>query len=178
MNLQKQVGEWVRASNDDGHDFIKTVSASVLEASRGGAKARIDAPKPRRRDKGPPPEPSYVDVPPTISHFVMNLPASAIEFLHNFRGIYEGHEQLFEPHAGTKLPLVHVHCFATKADDDTPYVEITERLERELGVAFTRGGARDGVDVDIVLVRDVAPAKSMFCASFRLPAEIAFASSS
>ena len=166
----------MRPFNDDGHDFIKTVSTSVLEASKRGDFAKVQVAKPSRKEKGPPPEPKHVPVPPTISHFVMNLPASAIEFLHNFGGIYTGQEQLFEPHTVTKLPLVHVHCFATKADDDTPYVEILQRLEKELGITLTRG-PNDG-DVDIQFVRDVAPAKSMFCVSFRIPADMAFARSS
>lgn len=115
-------------------------------------------------------------MPPTVSHFVMNLPASAIEFLHNFRGLYEGREELFTPHTETKLPMVHVHCFAVKADDATPLDDICQRIEKEIGVLLTPGddADKDG-QVLIHEVRDVAPAKRMFCASFRLPPSVAFA---
>lgn len=106
----------------------------------------------------------------------MNLPASALEFLHNFRGLYAGHEELFEPHTATKLPLVHAHCFAVKADDETPLADICARIERQIGVRLRPGRDAD-VEGEVLIydVRDVAPAKRMFCATFRLPREVAFA---
>ncbi len=111
----------------------------------------------------------------------MNLPASAIEFLSSYRGVYAGQEALFAPHTATRLPLVHVHCFSHKCpDDETPaHVDICERISRELGFAV-RPAATPGSEgaegvVSIHNVRDVAPAKSMYCASFRLMPEVAFA---
>lgn len=131
------------------------------------------------------PPPTVIPIPPTISHFVMNLPASAIEFLSYYRGLYAGQESLFAPHTETALPVVHVHCFALKSDDDTPRVEVADRVSKELGFAMQwdkaadSPGAQGGEIVDgkvaVHSVRDVAPAKSMYCASFRLPAEVAFA---
>lgn len=108
----------------------------------------------------------------------MNLPASAIEFLHNFRGVYHGHESLFEPHTQTKLPLVHVHCFAAKVDGPGPLDDICDRIEREIGVRLVPGDAEVDGQVGIHEVRDVAPNKRMFCASFRIPAQVAFAARS
>jgi tRNA (guanine37-N1)-methyltransferase len=105
----------------------------------------------------------------------MNLPASAIEFLHNYRGLYHGHEDLFEPHTETKLPIVHVHCFSAKTNDNTPLKDICERINKEIGVMLKPGDAEKEGEVLIYDVRDVAPAKRMFCASFRLPREVAFA---
>lgn len=127
------------------------------------------------------PRPAAIPIPPTISHFVMNLPASAIEFLPCYRGLYAGQEALFAPHTDTKLPMVHVHCFALKSDEDEPRIDICERVSKELGTTTRwdrggeQGGAGDGGSVAVHHVRDVAPAKSMYCASFRLPAEVAFA---
>lgn len=128
------------------------------------------------------PPATVVPIPPTISHFVMNLPASATEFLSYYRGVYSGQEALFVPHTQTSLPMVHVHCFALKSDDDVPRIDICERVSKELGVTLRWDGksgatgseVEDG-QVAVHHVRDVAPAKSMYCASFRLPAKVAFA---
>lgn len=109
----------------------------------------------------------------------MNLPATAIEFLSCYRGLYAGQEALFTPYTDTQLPMVHVHCFALRSDDDVPRIEIAQRVSRELGVTMQWDGGKKSdagegrVTVDYV--RNVAPAKNMYCASFRLPAEVAFA---
>lgn len=99
----------------------------------------------------------------------MNLPASALNFLPSFVGIYAEHETLFCPHTETQLPLVHVYCFSSKSDDNAAEKvkickEISDYLELKINEA----------EVDITDVRDVSPSKRMFCASFRLPAEVAF----
>jgi tRNA (guanine37-N1)-methyltransferase len=103
----------------------------------------------------------------------MNLPATAIDFLGSFNGLYYGHEDLFEPVTDTKLPIVHVHCFSTKsADNIQEHIEICERITKALGYEIKP----DDKDLEITDVRDVAPKKRMFCASFRLPTEVAFRS--
>ncbi|KAF3344939.1 Xylosidase/arabinosidase [Verticillium dahliae VDG2] len=124
----------------------------------------------------PIPAPTRVPLPATVSHFVMNLPASATTFVRHFRGLYHGHEALFAPHTPAKLPLVHVHCFAVKQDDDVPLLDICDRIFREIGVRFKPGDAENDGEMSIYNVRDVAPKKRMFCASFRIPPEVAFAS--
>jgi tRNA (guanine37-N1)-methyltransferase len=103
----------------------------------------------------------------------MNLPASAISFLPSFYGLYSGHETLFTPHTANNLPMVHVHCFSTKSDDNArEAIDICERISKELGVRLKPGEGED--EVRIYDVRDVAPQKRMFCASFRLPDVVAF----
>ena len=160
--------------NEDGHDFVHKAADLVLEASRRGDCAVVKPPRPSRKSDKPQAQPTRIPVPPTISHFVMNLPASAIEFLHNYKGLYAGHEDLFAPHTDTKLPLVHVHCFSVKADDETPLNDICQRIQKEIGVLLKPGEFENDGEVLIHDVRDVAPAKRMFCASFRLPREVAF----
>ncbi|KAG5922246.1 tRNA(m(1)G37)methyltransferase [Claviceps africana] len=175
---RNKVTDFVTPFNEDGHDFIKQAADGVLEASRRGDFALI---KPAKVSRSVPrelqPEPKRVPVPPTVSHYVMNLPASALEFLHNFKGLYQGHEELFYPHTETKLPLIHAHCFAVKAeaDDTTPLDDICQRIYHEIGVQLRPGDAEKEGEVAIHEVRDVAPAKRMFCATFRLPREVAFA---
>lgn len=101
----------------------------------------------------------------------MNLPASALTFLQNFIGLYRGQKSLFAPYATAKLPMIHVYCFSTKSDNNKAEGikicrEISEQLKHEV---------RPGdPEVKIWDVRDVAPQKRMFCASFRLPKEVAF----
>lgn len=173
---RNKVTEFVKPFNEDGHDFIKQAAHLVLEASQRGDCAII---KPAKVSRSAPPEkrpePIRIPVPPTVSHYVMNLPASALEFLHNFKGLYHGHEKLFSPHTETRLPLIHAHCFAVKADDATPLDDICQRIYNEIGVQFKPGDAEKEGEVAIHEVRDVAPAKRMFCATFRLPRDVAFA---
>jgi len=171
------VSEFVRPFNEDGQTFIRHAADSVLAAAAAGECA-VSRPKTFRASPGRPrPETKRVPVPATVAHFVMNLPASAIDFLPCFRGLYAGREALFAPHtpAGPRLPLVHVHCFAVKRDDDVPRLDVCARVSRELGVALALGDPdRDG-EAAVWCVRDVAPNKSMYCATFRLPAQVAFA---
>ena len=101
----------------------------------------------------------------------MNLPASAISFLPAFIGLYKGQEKLFEPHTDTRLPMIHVHCFSTKSDDNkVEEIKICNEISQHLGYEIKPGDE----EVTIWDVRDVAPHKRMFCASFRLPADVAF----
>ncbi len=173
-----QVTDYVRPFNEDGHNFIRSSADEVLAASQRGDCAVIKPTNVSRNSTAPRPSPTRVTIPPTISHFVMNLPASAIEFLHNFRGVYHGHEQLFAPHTETKLPVVHVHCFAAKVDGPGPLDDFCDRIEKEIGVRLVPGDADVDGQVGIHEVRDVAPNKRMFCASFRIPAQVAFAARS
>ena len=161
---------------EDGRTFIHQAADSVLSASEKGEYALIPQKRPSKSKAGAPaPEPLHVPIPPTISHFIMNLPATAIEFLGHYRGLYPGRESLFHPTTDTKLPMIHVHCFSYKLDDDTPLKDICERITNYLGVTMSPGDPEEENCVAIHNVRDVAPAKRMFCASFRLPREIAFA---
>jgi len=105
-------------------------------------------------------------------HVIMNLPASAPEFLDAFRGY---------PSQQTYLPRIHVHCFAEKSttavdnkntdennDTDDEDRAVLERCSKALGCSL------DVVkhQVSIHIVRDVAPKKNMLCVSFNLPDEI------
>ncbi|KAF9975953.1 tRNA(m(1)G37)methyltransferase [Actinomortierella ambigua] len=104
----------------------------------------------------------------TFDHFVMNLPASAIEFLDAFRGLFKGKEAEI-PEPKRQLPMIHCHCFSKSEE---PEKDVKERVEAVMG------GALDMDSFHLHFVRKVAPNKDMFCVSFRLPSEIAFASDS
>lgn len=137
-----------------------------------------------------------------IDHFVMNLPATAIEFLDAFRGAYkdiagEELEQEFERRLKTEgketvFPMVHVHCF-TK-DLEEPYKDICQRANQALGIPEdsphrlippTKQESGDAstamqslsltpTETSLHLVRSVAPNKDMYCLSFRLTRAILF----
>ena len=88
------------------------------------------------------------DVGVDFGHAIMNLPATAPEFLDSFRGF-----------TGKTLPQIHVHCFGAKDEDASD--QVVERCSRALGC--------DIVNPSVHLVRDVAPKKNMYCVSFLLP---------
>ncbi|CAK7232793.1 tRNA(m(1)G37)methyltransferase [Sporothrix bragantina] len=211
---RNKAGAYVRPFNEDGLVFIHRSADLVRQASEAneGALDVADtkkpgskpAPKPAlaaaaatnpdgSKARKPAPPRRHVPIPPTISHFVMNLPASAITFLPRFRGLYAGHEDLFKAKEGESTPppkmsMVHTHCFAPKNDDHSiPAGEVCDRVSAELGVPMTLCQRYEDVEADDPLaaepkhllyvhhVRAVAPHKSMFCATFRLPATVAFA---
>ncbi|ELR09146.1 tRNA(m(1)G37)methyltransferase [Pseudogymnoascus destructans] len=193
-----KVAPYIRTFNTDGHKFIHQCAQDLLAVSKAGEnKVSVPSKQPRmsrsQKVRPHPIPPTVVEIPQTISHFVMNLPATAITFLPAFRGLYAGHESLFAPHTATKLPMVHVHCFSTKSEDNVKEgIEISGIVSEMLGVKMEFEGAVEKVEGDprkrkeavgevkegrvrVHDVRDVAPLKRMFCASFRIPAEVAFA---
>ncbi|OMO80797.1 tRNA transferase Trm5/Tyw2 [Corchorus capsularis] len=87
-----------------------------------------------------------------IDHVIMNLPASAIEFLDAFRGI------ISRKYWKGPLPLVHCYCFIRASE--------TEELIISIAESALNAKIQDPV---FHRVRDVAPNKAMFCLSFRLP---------
>ncbi|KAJ4287298.1 tRNA(m(1)G37)methyltransferase [Kalmusia sp. IMI 367209] len=173
-----KVGDYVRPFNTDGAAFIRNSAAELLKADHSVA----IYPKVKRKEAktAAPPQPIRTLTQPRIfSHYVMNLPASAITFLPSFIGLYANVpgmpaseiRKLLAPHTDVKLPMIHVHCFSTKSEDNVAETkEICEEISRQLGFEITP----ETPDVKVYDVRDVAPKKRMFCASFRLPEEVAF----
>ncbi|KAI8974632.1 Met-10+ like-protein-domain-containing protein [Pilobolus umbonatus] len=102
----------------------------------------------------------WADKKKTFQHFIMNLPAIAIEFLDAFIGVYRHHQDALSP---ASLPIIHCHCFTRD------HLDITKRLHQTMGVPV------EG-DCHLHFVRTVAPKKDMYCVSFRLHPEVAYAS--
>ncbi|XP_072032434.1 tRNA (guanine(37)-N(1))-methyltransferase-like [Amphiura filiformis] len=97
------------------------------------------------------------------THVVMNLPSIAIEFLDVFCNLLKDVPVDLRPYI--PLPMMHCHCFS-KADDMRQ--DVCDRIKEVL----------HHKDIDNIMVhdvRDVAPNKEMFCATFRLPHDVAFA---
>ena len=165
---------FVESFNEDGRDFIKTATDSLID----NALYADISPKISRKEKLQSSHripPLRMRCPKVFSHYVLNLPATALTFLPAFIGVYAGRQDLFEPHRRQKLPMVHVHCFNIKADDNTEAEKkICQEVSHQLGYTMKMGDPERGGEMEIWDVRDVAPQKRMFCATFRLPEEVAF----
>ncbi|KAJ7786602.1 Met-10+ like-protein-domain-containing protein [Mycena metata] len=101
-----------------------------------------------------------------ISHFVMNLPDSAIEFLDAFRGIFSSMAQQDVANIYSTMPMIHCHCFTRELEPEKAQVDILKRVEEKIGHPLD--------DFSLHMVRSVAPNKDMYCISFRLPEKVAF----
>lgn len=167
---RNKVGEFVRPFCEDGRTFIQS---AVAELAQSEEKAVEITKKTSRKDPAAKPEVlRTLKQPRTFGHFVMNLPASAITFLPSFIGMFPPSlvELLGEE---LRMPLIHVYCFSTKSEDNVEEgKKICEEISRQLDFEVKPGKIEEG-GVEIYDVRDVAPKKRMFCASFRLPREVA-----
>ena len=151
----KQVEDAVRCYNMDGGEFFRRVVREAYHSPfRPTSKPRVSANKAAklarqereaRKASGLPPTSSSTSAPPEeaatsplghfIDHFVMNLPATAIDLLGCFQGIYKpllGEKEesksafyaiwkAYSEARGTKegniLPFVHCYCFTKEVDD-------------------------------------------------------------
>lgn len=167
---RNKVQDYVLPFNEDGKTFIRTAVADLAQSERS-----VDImSKPSRRDPETKPELiKTLKQPHTFQHFILNLPATAITFLPSFIGVYPPQVLEHLP-KDLEMPLVHCYCFSTKSDDNVEEgFKICEEISRQLQHEMKPGKIEDG-GVEIYDVRDVAPKKRMFCASFRLPEEVAF----
>lgn len=132
---RNKVSQRMRCFNLDGREFVKKVIGQMI----------ADRP---------------VGHPFPSTHIIMNLPASAVEFLDVFRGMLVGIEADKD---NTPLPMLHCYCF-TKSS--TPKEDCVEQVERML-----RGKLET---FDIFEVRDVSPNKLMMRVRFALPSDVAY----
>ncbi|EJU02614.1 hypothetical protein DACRYDRAFT_88387 [Dacryopinax primogenitus] len=109
----------------------------------------------------------------TPTHYILNLPTTAIQFLFAFRGllrpIMETHlmAQYYSP---TKnMPMIHVYCFTNALDEDSMRADILKRASDQLKYPLTL----DMPELELHYVRKVAPTKTGWCLSFRLPWAVA-----
>jgi tRNA (guanine37-N1)-methyltransferase len=174
--VKNKLQYFVTAFNQDGRVFIREAIRDLYKLHCSPKDNPIVIPPPQikykvlEKDKKPAPEPTYIRLPATFSHFVMNLPATAVEFLDAYRGCYLGLEKPFME-GQFQMPMVHVYTFHRETAD-SPLEDagraICEEISKSLGYRMTNE------TVDIHDVRRVAPNKGMYCASFRLPQEVAF----
>lgn len=124
----------MRTANEDARDFIRSSVLAVWETPFPTYVAPLSAKERNRRNReargltststdSPAPAPAVAASAPTpavsrrlINHFVMNLPASAIEFLDAYRGLYrdlyaQGGQEARDLVQQVGLPIVHCYCF-------------------------------------------------------------------
>lgn len=176
----------MEAFNEDGKAFIRTATQSLLNTKKrptikyknpssaiplSPARPSSSGFFPASRTQGKHEILKSLTRPKTFNHYIMNLPASAFSFLPSFISLYASHEILFEPFTETRLPLIHLYYFSTKVDNlAVEETKICDEIAKQLVCAFSPGEA----DFRLTDVRDVAPLKTMYCATFRLPADVAF----
>ncbi|KAK6348462.1 tRNA(m(1)G37)methyltransferase [Orbilia javanica] len=231
QNINKnRVSSLVFPFNTDGREFVRLSSKALL---RDGGKTITFDPNPPNAPRDPAintklkPIETYT-IPKVFKRFIMNLPASAVEFLDAYIGLYAGLESLFQDPSKSlatpgetekyPLPIIHVYTFNRNNLKDieeaakeicqvvSGYLDYPMRVERtenlkdlyaqtmqakskennskkavisgeaqndpaaevKLEESFSEGG------ISVGYVRAVAPVKSMYCVSFRLPWEVAF----
>ena len=174
---RNKVDQFVTASCEDGRTFILS-STRNLPKRRRTVTPRSPRPRSKTVTGAPPGEGAaspgqiLLEEPASFDHYVMNLPASAVEFLDAFKGVYMGREAEFQPQTERKLSMVHVYCFSPRMDtEEEEFKAVCGLVSKHLGRTITL----DTPDTEIRYVRLVSPKKKMFCVSFRLPPEVAFA---
>lgn len=190
---RNKVGEYVRPFCADGNKFIRDSAAQLLDDERTVEVKRRASRKEDRANGSNETVVKTLRQPKMFQHYVLNLPASALTFLPSFIGLYppELHAKL---PSNEPMPIIHAYCFNTKdelddatgtdGDQDSSDVQpprgavqkICAEISMQLGFKMWPGkiDEEEPGAIGIWDVRDVAPKKRMFCASFRLPAKVAF----
>lgn len=140
------VEDKIHAFNMDGRDFVRKIVQLSLPSSSSSSSTEQSLHENGSKSLKP------------FTHVVMNLPASAVEFVDVFQGLYTGRRNAV-------LPMIHCYCFSKS---QSPGEDAKEQVEKKLGSRLTS-------QCYIHCVRDVSPKKVMVCVSFMLPESIAFA---
>ncbi|KAK9368791.1 Met-10+ like-protein-domain-containing protein [Lipomyces kononenkoae] len=158
--------------NLDGREFIRISRRELKSLAETKKTLVIPARSRHAKDDDGKRKIEVIQIPSRYSHYVMNLPDSAITFLDAFRGLHADDDDYDDD---TKLPYIHVHCFhksdpnESKPSDDEVHSALRQRIASALGFDIPLSALSSH------FVRAVAPTKGMYCVTFLLPKEVAFA---
>lgn len=170
---------FVKPYCEDARTFIKSAVSDLLAFQQENP-TLTPAPKGRVSRSKPTPAPEPIPVPRHFSHYVMNLPDTATDFLDSFIGLYADADlrsKIFdsEDPKDVKLPTIHVHCFhkhephQPEPSDEVVFENLRQRVSGKLNFDMPLEA------LSFHNVRKVAPTKTMYCISFKLPLEVALA---
>ncbi|GAB5363142.1 hypothetical protein AAMO2058_000858100 [Amorphochlora amoebiformis] len=125
-----KVEDKVTCFNEDARVFLRKITRELIEEKR-----------------------------PMYNVVTMNLPATAIEFLDAFQGLFP------KDFTQEQMPRIHCYCFSRGETLEEMIKGALERASGVLGSKLTNASVHN--------VRDVAPKKNMLCLSFHLPLEVA-----
>ncbi|KAF3906091.1 hypothetical protein ABW21_db0208413 [Orbilia brochopaga] len=139
--------------NADGREFVRSASrilvrdaGKTIEYDQNPASACRDPNNPKSAKLKP--IETYT-IPAVFSRFIMNLPASAVEFLDAFIGLYAGQEHLFQHPSRPrdpsryKLPIVHVYTFNRADEIEDAAAEICKEVSGFLSYPMRVDGFYD-----------------------------------
>lgn len=181
-----RVPDRIRVTTMDGREFIKQAIVEALDRPFTNIRpiqSSKERSKQARSSTQPLPLPPSLPVQSAIQHFVMNLPATALEFLDAFKPAFNqaSHaSRIREVYGSTGLPVVHCHCFTRELEKEKAEGDITKASIRRLSgykASYTFQRAEESLGMRLTnpsfhYVRKVAPNKDMYCISFQLPNSI------
>lgn len=106
---------------------------------------------------------------PYVTDFIINLPASSIEFMDAFIGSYH---KICSKLGESKIRMPKVHCYCFTKDLENPQDDISKRLCSAMDIEIQNDLLR--LIEEFHFVRRVSPSKDMYCVSFTLPKKVAF----